>query len=438
MRILTPYLLGHLILLATLAGATPVPLPTRTPTEPVCVGDCDGNQRVSIAELVRIVTIALGRSPIMDCPAADANGDAQIRISDIVVAVNRALRGCRAIQPRYMRARLFNAGSAHRGLTVGDFDLDGLLDIVVADVGAPRLSVLGGNGDGSFSAALTSELGITSFAIDSGDLDEDGLLDIVTANDFVGNDAAIALGAGDHSLTLTARVPTGEAPVAVAIGDLNDDRHLDFVIANNGTADVSVYFGDGSGSFAQQPRVSVGQRPRGVIVADLNGDAIADIATANITSGDVSVALGLGGGTFADDRRFSVGDAPHALVAADLDGDGITDIAAVNEGSNDVSFLRGLGGGNFDSESRHSVGRTPSAIAAADLNGDGSIDLATANIGDSTVSILIGNRGVFAPEQAVAALHPANSLVVADVDDNGIPDLITASTDGTVSILLGN
>ncbi len=76
-------------------GGTPAPTPTVTPTPPrVCVGDCGGDGEVTIEELILMVNIALGSTPVQNCLAGDANGDGDITIDEIIQAVNRALGGC--------------------------------------------------------------------------------------------------------------------------------------------------------------------------------------------------------------------------------------------------------------------------------------------------------------------------------------------------------
>ena len=79
---------------ATPTGPTPTVTATATPND--CPGDCDGNRMVSVAELTRLITIALGRADISACPAGDADGDGEITIDDLVRAVSSALNGCPA------------------------------------------------------------------------------------------------------------------------------------------------------------------------------------------------------------------------------------------------------------------------------------------------------------------------------------------------------
>jgi hypothetical protein len=66
--------------------------PTGSP--PACTGDCDGNGRVAIAELISAVNIALNRAAVATCAAVDADGDGVVRINELVSAVGSALGGC--------------------------------------------------------------------------------------------------------------------------------------------------------------------------------------------------------------------------------------------------------------------------------------------------------------------------------------------------------
>src|SRR5262249_46309018 len=85
-------------------AATPTPTPTPalasptanapTPTLGPCAGDCDGNGRVTIDEILDLVNIAFGAAPLTVCPLADTDGSATITVNEILAAVNAALMGC--------------------------------------------------------------------------------------------------------------------------------------------------------------------------------------------------------------------------------------------------------------------------------------------------------------------------------------------------------
>ena len=73
---------------------TPAPTETATPTPPPCVGDCDGSGQVTVDDILTMVNIALGNTPVTACDAGDANQDGQVTIDEILTAVNNALNGC--------------------------------------------------------------------------------------------------------------------------------------------------------------------------------------------------------------------------------------------------------------------------------------------------------------------------------------------------------
>jgi hypothetical protein len=71
------------------------PTPTRTgSTQPRCLGDCDGDNAVAIADLVKGVSIALGLQPLDTCPAMDGDQDGEVAVNELVRAVNNALNAC--------------------------------------------------------------------------------------------------------------------------------------------------------------------------------------------------------------------------------------------------------------------------------------------------------------------------------------------------------
>ena len=122
------------------SAATPTPAPDATPR--ACAGDCDGDRAVGIAELVRSVTIALGRSSLASCIPADRDDDGMVRINELVAAVDRALNGCDLTPVQYWPPVLFAAGTSHRGLVVADFNGDDIPDVVLADGGVPKTKLV--------------------------------------------------------------------------------------------------------------------------------------------------------------------------------------------------------------------------------------------------------------------------------------------------------
>jgi len=156
---------------------------------------------------------------------------------------------------------------------------------------------------------------------------------------------SVLLGNGDGTFQAPLTLRTGERAVSVAAGDFNGDGVPDLAVANNGEptfghrGNVSVLVGNGDGTFRAPSTVVTANTPTAVVVGDFNGDGKPDLAVANVNSNNVSVLLGNGDGTFEAARNFGAGVRPEFLAVGDFKGDGKPDLAVANMDSNDVSVL---------------------------------------------------------------------------------------------------
>ncbi|MBW2542497.1 MAG: VCBS repeat-containing protein, partial [Deltaproteobacteria bacterium] len=217
-------------------------------------------------------------------------------------------------------------------------DGDTVPDLVTANYYIDTVSVLLGNGDGSFQSAASFAAGDGSGSVAVEDLDGDTVPDLVTANHYEGS-VSVLLGNGDGSFQAAAFYAAGEGPRSVAIADLDGDGALDLTVANNFSDEASVLLGNGDGSFQAAVSYAVGESPVSIAVADLDNDTIPDLVTANLGSHDVSVLLGNGDGSFRSDVFFLMGYGPVEVAAADLDGDSLLDLVTTNRSSSNVSVL---------------------------------------------------------------------------------------------------
>ncbi len=331
-------------------------------------------------------------------------------------------------------------------VAVGEFNGDGRQDLAVANGGVRpsegTVSVLLGNGDGTFQDARIVRAGSTPTNVAVADVNGDGRHDLAVVNsDVAGSTMIVLVGNGDGSFPDARHFPAGASPYSVAVGDFNRDGRPDLATANLESANVSVLLGNGNGSFQAARNFSSGNRPRSVAVGDFNGDGRQDLVTANNTNpGTVSVLLGNGDGTFQNAQNFLAGTYPHSVAVADVNGDGRQDLAVTNLESANVSVFLGNGDGTFQNGMNFEAGARPVAVAVADFNRDDRLDLVTGNFGfPFTMSLLLGNGdGSFQAPRQFGAGGNSRSVVVGDLNGDSRLDLAVANYSDNVSVMLGN
>jgi hypothetical protein len=296
-------------------------------------------------------------------------------------------------------------------LTVGDFNHDGNADLVATSGVDNTIIVQLGHGDGTFSPANGSPISVGNFpeAVKIGDFNGDGLQDLAVAN-AKDNTISILLGNGDGTFTAASGspIPVGSFPFFVAVADFDGNGTADLAASNENDNTVSILLGNGDGTFTQasgSPIPNFAYNPGPIITADFNGDGKVDLAVSNFTPSDpsstlgsVNVLLGNGDGTFtnAPGSPITVGVDPLGLAAADFNQDGKTDLAVNNYGqiehfgTQTLSILLGNGNGTFAPLGTPiQLGQSPNDLVTADFNGDGTTDLAIPELADGTTTILL-------------------------------------------------
>jgi hypothetical protein len=280
-------------------------------------------------------------------------------------------------------------------LAVGRFNADGFPDLVVAGPDT-NVSVLLGNGAGSFGTATTWSTGPEprwgARSVSVGDMNGDTVADVVATS---AEGVSVLLGNGDGTFTAPlTRDVGGIAPEGLALGDFNGDSNLDAVYGTGAAGNyVGVLLGSGDGTFASSREVPAGAVPMEVAVGFLNRDRNLDIAATNARSNSVSVVLGRGDGTFGGFRSFGASNravsGPAGLAIGDLNRDSRADLVVANSDANDVGVLVGYGNGIFGALRNYPTGRTPTSVAIGNLNAGSDPDLAVSNLGSNNVSVLL-------------------------------------------------
>ena len=278
------------------------------------------------------------------------------------------------------------------------------LDLAVVNHTADTVSILLGNGDGTFQPKtdISTGAGTGPVSAVAATLTTSGFADLVVVNNST-NTLGVFLGNGDGTFKLPTFIPTGRAPSSIAAADLNSDGHIDLVVTNQNDNTVSVFLGNGDGTFKNRTDYTVGTAPVWVSTGDFSGDGFLDLAIANNTDNTVSVLTGIGDGTFQAQTVFPAGNGPTSLAVADFNIDGRLDILVADQADNAVSILLNLGSGLFGPNFELPVGTTPVAVATADFDANGKPDAVTADKGSNTATVILNNSNFTGATNPLAA-----------------------------------
>ena len=291
-------------------------------------------------------------------------------------------------------------GNTH---TAADLNGDGKVDL--AGSGANVVSVMLGNGNGTFGAKTDFPVAAAPQAVAAGDFNSDGKVDLMATLNNAELSLALLIGTGTGTFNPPIYVPntSGFDSPAIAATDLNSDGKLDLVVMHNigcytppctAADSITVLLGNGDGTFQTPSEVDVGTGPVAMAVLDLNGDGLKDVAIGGGNT-ELSILLGVGDGTFVQQPVVTLvtgGDpfsACNDVGVGDLNRDGKQDLVVPLGNGHGNAILIGNGNGTFQVTSRIQIDETfaPLHVAVADYNRDGLLDIAR-TMGDGTFGLL--------------------------------------------------
>ena len=306
-----------------------------------------------------------------------------------------------------------------------DFNDDGAVDICIVNEDTSDLRLFLNNPltPGAFTTFIqpTSATGSTPSPNEAADFNGDGLDDIVTANTAT-NTVSVLLGNGNGTFQPRADYVCGNGPHGVAVADFDGDGDIDIAAANTSSSNVGVLLNNGNGTFAPVTTFEGnGNGEWGLTAADMNNDGIADLIVGARFSGRITVHFGNGNGTFTPGPSLNTGLSYWMLVAADINADGNLDITCAASSSGGAVHLGdGLGG-----LAAPQVFAQDGMIATdvADLDGDGDLDWVLSNFGQGRWFMLENNDGVLTQRDIFPATSNPACALILDFNLDGALDI---------------
>jgi len=403
----------------------------------IAAGDFAGNGRVDLAVVDRAsssITILLG------------NGDGTFTIGQTITLVNPADPSNPFLFPD--------------AIVTGHFTSNGHLDLAVAEPFIDSVTVLLGNGDGTFNQGSTISFGESfpfvpqNLALATGDFRNNGLTDLAvsSANNFDGDTVDVLLGNGDGTfqspqvipLETAAQLANGAlvAPIAIAAGNFTHNGIVDLVTADsngNGSDDYSVCLGNGDGTFQPPTHFALGGSGYSTALAtgDFAGNGQTDLAITRTSPDNVEVRLSNGDGTFSDPSVIDL-VRPETPLVADLTGNGTPDVSVV-DAAGDILYRAGRPGepGSFAPPVTVNPGDPSRGIAF--VSTDLGPLLASVDSNDDFISFFALRSTGFVKVSSLATGSQPAQILSADLNSDGQTDLIVRNAgDGTISVFLAS
>jgi VCBS repeat protein/transmembrane protein TMEM131 len=345
----------------------------------------------------------------------------------------------------------YAVGQSPTGVRVDDFNNDGAMDVAVVNSycvlgGCTQgtVSILLGNGDGTFQPSTEFAVGTGPFGVAATDFNGDGQWDLAVTNTF-SDTVSVLLGNGDGTFQTHVDYASPGQPTGIVSADFNGDKALDLVITHQGGFwALTLMTGNGDGTFQGETQIATNYDTYIAEAGDSNHDGKIDLVITNVSNGGAVLFVGNGNGTFQVPQVYTTGAYPVGVSMRDMNGDNNVDLVVANQQSNSVTVLLGNGNASFSpltqvavslSNAQQQVAMTPIVV---DANKDGKADLAIGGGGTNQLAVLLGNGdGSFQSPNVTVSIPSFSTMIAGDFNGDGYPDLACATLTG-FAILLGN
>ncbi|MCA9286753.1 MAG: VCBS repeat-containing protein [Phycisphaerales bacterium] len=319
-----------------------------------------------------------------------------------------------------------NEDTTPYGASATDLDHDGWADLTVVNESSNDARVFLNRADGSGLVdpflQPTFPTGPVPSPNEPGDFNLDGNADLAVANT-QGQSLSILLGNGDGTYGPQQQLPLPGIVRGIAVLDVDGDADADVVTANYGANNLSLFLNNG-GVFAFAGNFDGGVSGEwGLASADMNNDGIMDLVVGSHTANQIAVRTGNGDGTFAPATTQTAGGAIWMVVTADIDGDGDEDVATANGNSNNGSILRGTGTGGLLPPVTYPSDPFALATDLGDLDGDGDMDWVLSSYGGDWRVYANNGAGSFSFVTEIPSSIASSCATLVDLDNDRDLDL---------------